>query len=234
MTGIGFNSHEYEDVSFLKDGQGAPVAGPTVLMASGQTSAISPNTVHPPGTVLVKKTGDGKFYLGTDTTNGDAPAAASINTLITNPGAGGWDGDLVIKGHWGTLTVALSGDNTDAAVAAAIIAAAAAVNPEYSPITAADATGSVSITNKDTGKGTYLHAVHATVTTMLGASGADARGTDPEVVVTKDFADLLDRQGTAQDAQVPTYSKGRFLLAGLSGYTAETLAVLERGGSEIL
>lgn len=229
-----FQSFEFADKAFLVDGQGAPVRGDTVLMASGQTSSITPTYRHPPGTVLTKKTGDGKFYLSTDTTNADAPAAASVTALITNPGSGGWDGTLNLKGHWGSLAVTLSSDDTDNAVRDAINAAFAALDPENGPAVATVSGSRVVITNRDTGKGTYLHAVHATVSAMFGASGADDRGTDPVVLVTSDFVDLQNLNGTAVDREVPTIKKGRFRLTELSGYTAEALAVLERGGSEIL
>lgn len=232
MPAIGFKSFENEDVAFLVDGQVPTQRGSSVLMASGQTSDVTPDHRHPPGTVLIKKTGDGKYYLADDLTNADSPSAASINTLITNPGSGGWDGNLIISGHWGDLTVALSGDNTDAAVAAAIIAAAAALNPEgQAPITAADASGSVSISNSDVGSGTWIHAYHATVTTMLGANGTGDNGEDPDVRVTNGWAELKDLNATAQDYSVPTVLAGHFRTSALSSLTAEARGVLERRGS---
>lgn len=226
-----FESYELEDVAYLLDGQGAPVQGTSVLMASGQASSLSPTTRHPPGTVLIKKTGDGKYYLATDITNCDSPTAASINTLITNPGSGGWDGNLVISGHWGTITVALSGDNTDAAVATAINTAVAAVNPEHGPIVAADATGSVSISNRDVGSGTWIHAYHTTVSAMFGANGTGDNGEDPDVRVTSEFVQLSNLDGTARDKRVATLMSGRFRTSALSSLTAEARGVLERRGS---
>ena len=227
----GFKEYNLEDVAFLLTGEGE-AADADVIMASGQTSSLTPNHRHPPGTVLQKKTGDGKFYLATDQANADSPDAASINTLITNPGAGGWDGNLVIKGHWGTITVALSANDTDAAVAAAIIAAVAAQNPEtQARITAADATGTVSITNLDVGEGTYLHAKHATVDAMFGANGADDVGTDPETVVTSYWAELKDLEGTATDARVPVVRAGHFDESALSSCTAEAKTILQKHGS---
>lgn len=185
-----------------------------------------------PGCVLVKRTSTGEFVLGTDS-DADNQAAASVATLITNPGSGGWDGDVVITGHWGTLTVALSGKNTDAAVAAAIIAAAAALDPEsQAPITAADTTGEVTIYNIDKGAGTWLHVVHSTVSTMFGATGAGAIGTDPEVVVTEDYVDMLNGAGTAvaQTSKGVTRA-GHYDAANLIGLTAEAAAVLLKNGS---
>lgn len=209
------------------------VRGSDVLMAASQTSSITPTWRHPPGTVLIKKTSSGKYYLADDVTNADNPTAASVATLVTNPGAGGWDGNLIISGHWGSITVALSGDNTDAAVAAAIIAAVAAQNPEtQARITAADTTGEVTITNFDVGSGTWLSAYHATVTTMFGAApGVTDNGEDPDVRVTTEFAELQDLNGTARDHLVPTLLKGKFKTSQLSHLTAEARGVLERRGS---
>lgn len=191
-----------------------------------------------PGVVLAKRASTGEFVLASDT-NADHQAAASVATLITNPGAGGWDGNLIILGHWGTITVALSGDNTDAAVAAAIIAAAAALNPEsQAPITAADTTGEVTITNIDKGAGTWLKAYHATVSGVFntgagvvnGAQGAI--GTDPEIVVTEDYVDMLNGAGTAVDAASgPVTRAGHYDAANLLGLTAEAAAVLLKNGS---
>lgn len=229
---VGIQSFQLDDVNPLYDGHNTQ-KGNDVVMASGQASSLTPTTRHPPGTVLIKKTSTGKYYLSTDVTNCDSPSAASVNTLITNPGSGGWDGDLVISGHWGSLTVALSGANTDAAVAAAIIAAAAALNPEsQAPITAADATGSVSISNVDVGSGTWIHARHTTVTTMLGANGTGDNGTDPDVRVLADFCDLADINGTAADSNpTPTYTRGNFRTASMASMSAEARGVLERRGS---
>lgn len=210
--------------------------GPDVVLDSGNTDANNtPATRFRAGNVVVLRTSTGRYVEANDT-NGDRNAAASINTLITNPGSGGWDGNLVISGHWGTITVALSGDNTDAAVATAINAAVAAQNPEsQARITAADATGSVSITNWDVGSGTHLDAYHATVSTMFGAQDVTtAYGTDADYLVTGSPADLVDEAGTAQHAVAPTYRSGHFVLANLINLTGEAKAVLERRGSRFV
>jgi hypothetical protein len=192
-----------------------------------------------PGCVLAKRTSTGEYVLASDT-NADHQAAASVATIATNPGSGGWNGNLIILGHWGTLTVALSADDTDAAVAAAIIAAAAAVNPEQGPITAADTTGEVTITNKDKGAGTWLKAYHATVSDVFntGAGVVDgaqgAIGTDPEIVVTTDYVDMLNGAGTAVDAASgPVLRAGHFDAANLIQPTAEAIAVLLKNGSRL-
>lgn len=187
-----------------------------------------------PGCVLAKRTSTGEFVLASDT-NADHQAAASVNTLVTNPGAGGWDGVITIKGDFlpSGFTVTLSGDNTNAAVAAAIIAAAAALNPEsQAPVTASDATTSVLIKRTDGGAGTWLKVTHATVTTIFGANGQSSYGTDPEIVVTEDYVDMLNGAGTAVDAASgPVTRAGHYDAANLIGLTAEAAAVLLKNGS---
>lgn len=209
----------------------------SITLDSGNTDAGStPAHRFREGNVVVYKTST-KTYVEANDATGDQQAAASVATLVTNPGSGGWDGDLVITGHWGTVTVALSADDTDAAVAAKIIAAVAAQNPEtQARITAADTTGEVTIYNLDKGAGTWLHAVHATVTTMFGASGTQANGTDPDVRVTAQKADLKDEEGTAIPADVVAYRTGHFSLAnlitgGAAGIPAQARAVLEKRGA---
>ena len=220
-----------EDVPYLINGLHS-VGSEDVLMASGQVSSLTPTTRHPPGTVLAYYTAGAEYVLATDS-NADTGDAASVRSLITNPGAGGWDGNLLISGHWGSLTVALSADDTDAAVAAAIIAAAAAVNPEGPQITAADevADSVVSITNKDVGADTWLKVTHATVATAFGANGATDAGTDPEIRVTTHYAELADIDGTAKDDMVPCLYAGYFDESNLVALTAQAKAVLTRRGS---
>ncbi len=186
-----------------------------------------------PGMVLVEHTdGSGKYVVGSDS-NAKHQTQAAVATLITNPGAGGWDGTVTIQGHWGSFTVALSGSNTDAAVAAAIIAAAAALNPEsQAPITAADTTGEVTITNHDKGAGTWLKASHGTVPTMFGAAGAVSYGVDPDVVVTEGYVDMLNGAAASVDALSGEVLRvGYFDAANLINLTAEAAAVLLKRGS---
>lgn len=189
-----------------------------------------------PGCVLAKRTSTGEYVMANDA-NADHQAAASVAALVTNPGSGGWDGDLVITGHWGTLTVALSGDDTNAAVRDAIIAKAAAENPESkAPITSAltgsGATERVVIYNTDKGAGTYLHAVHSTVTTAYGAAGAGSIGTDPEIVVTEEYVDMLNGSAVAVAAASKGVTRaGHYDAANLINLTAEAAAVLLKRGS---
>lgn len=227
----GFKEYNLTDVAFLLTGEGK-IGGDDVVVASGQTSSITPDHRHPPGTVLVKKTGDGKFYLATDSANVDSPAAASVSSL--EAADDDWeDSTITVTGHWGSLTVTLATtDDTTAEVVAAINAAAAALDPEWGPIVATGSNGNpVVVTNRDVGEGTYLHVIHNGATTAFGASGTDAVGTDPEVRVTAYWCDLKDLEGTATDALVPTLVAGHFDESELSGLTAEAKAILQKRGS---
>lgn len=209
------------------------VVGPDVAVKSNQTDAGNTRTsLLRPAYMLVKVAATG-LYVAADDSTGDRCAAASVASLVTNPGAGGWDGTLTISGHWGSLSVTLSGDNTDAAVAAAIIAAAAAVNPEQGPITAADTTGEVTVTNREKGAGTWLKVVHTTVTTAFGASGTAGVGTDADYVVSEDYCDLLDGNAVAITGCVRTTRAAHYDAANLLHATAEGLTVLARRGSII-
>ncbi len=230
MSVIGIKSFSLDDAAYLYDGQGA-VQGNDVLMASGQSSSITPTYRHPPGTVLIKKTGDGKYYVATDQTNSDSPSGATVTALETADDD--WeDSTITLRGHWGTLTVTLATtDDTDAEVVSAINAAIAAVAPEQGPVISAVVSNKVVVTNRDVGSGTWLHVLHNGCTTAFGATGTDDTGDDPDVRVSTTWVDLQDLAGTAADGLVPTLTKGRFRTASLSSLTAEARGVLERRGS---
>lgn len=186
-----------------------------------------------PGYVLVNHITDADVYVAATDADAKHQTQAAVSTLITNPAGGGFDGVVTIQGHWGSFTVTLSGDNTDAAVAAAIIAAAAALNPEsQAPITAADTTGEVTITNKDKGAGTWLKATHATVATMFGASGQSSYGVDPDVLVTEKYVDMLNgAAASVAAASGEVLRKGAFDATNLINLTAEAASVLLKRGS---
>ncbi len=209
-----------------------PQTDSIVLDSTISDGSATPTHRIRPGNVVTYDT-DGKNFLEATDSSADVATAAAVATLITNPGSGGWDGNVVISGHWGSITVALSGANTDAAVAAAIIAAVAAQNPEtQARITAADTTGEVTITNFDVGDGTWLKAVHSTVAAMFGASGQEDAGTDPDVRVTLDYVDLKDEEGTAIDGAVLAARSGHFDASNLINLTAQARAILKRRGAK--
>lgn len=210
------------------------VRGPGVAVKSDQLDAGNTairTTLLRPGYVLVKVTATGKYVAASDSA-GDRNTPAQVTALVTNPGAGGWDGDLVIKGHWGTITVALAGDNTNAAVAAAIIAAVAAQNPETKArITAVDTGTRVRVDNLDVGAESYLQVRHTTVTTAFGAAGTGAIGGEADYLVSEDYVDMLNGNAVATEGQARTLRAGNFDGTKLINCTAEALGVLNRRGS---
>src|SRR3990167_7111326 len=184
------------------------VAGPGLTIDSGESdSGNTPTFRLRRGHVMALRTSTGR-YIGPDDANADAQAAAAVTALITNPGAAAWDGTVTITGHWGSVAVTLSSDDTDAAVVTAINAALAALNPEWGPAVATVAASRVVVTNRDVGAGTWLHCV-STVSTMYGASGAGANGTDPQVYITADESgNLQDINGPARRGSATSYSSG--------------------------
>lgn len=229
-----FDDTTWTDKRYLKTGQRSREGG-SALMLGGQESDLARTHEHPPGTVLAFYTaGDG--YVRADDANADTMTPARVTALVTNPGGGGWDGDLTIKGSgFPDLVVALAGANTNTAVRDAIIAAAAAINPEgMAPVSAelvgAGADERVRIFTAAKGKGTWIHAV-SEVAGMFGAAGTGGNGTSPKIRVTKTTAWLKDSDDADQDYFVDTLLAGDFDTSELSGLTAEARAVLEQEGS---
>jgi hypothetical protein len=225
-----FNTDALTEKRFLVTGELTKDGGSARLLA-GQLSGLTRTHEHPPGTVLAYYT-VGEGYVRADHANADHQTPAAVTALETADDD--WEGGtLNISGHWGALDVALAGtDDTDAEVRDAINAAFAAVNPEQGPVVASVVANRVVVTNRDKGKGTWLHVKHATVTTAFGAAGTGSNGTDPKVRVTRQTAWLLDGAGAGQDFLVDTIMAGDFDTSELSGLTAEARAVLEKAGSQ--
>lgn len=226
-----FSETSLTEKRFLLTGELTKDGGSALLLA-GQVSDLTLTHEHPPGTVLAYYTA-GVGYVRADSASADHETPASVHALIDNPGAGGWDGNVTISSsEFDDLVVALSGANSDAAVATAINNAAAALNPEsQAPLVASD-DGKVKIATVKKGKGVWIKAVHATVAAMFGASGATGNGTSPKIRVTRQTAWLKDDTGTGQDFLVDTIQAGDFDTSELSGLTAEARAVLEKNGSQ--
>ena len=176
--------------------------------SSNSDSGASPTTSPRKGNVLTKRTSTGRYIEANDA-NADAADAAALTADATNPGSAAWDGTLTVSGHWGSVAVTLSSDDTDSAVVTAINAALAALNPEWGPCVATVSGSRVVITNRETGQGTWLKAVHGTVTGMFGtlAVGVSDQGANPEIVVIAEQRPLLDRAGAATHSETPVYTK---------------------------
>jgi hypothetical protein len=225
MTAIGFGSHDLADVAYLLDGQGAPVRGKDVLMASGQTSGITPNHRHPPGTVLVLRTGTGKYELATSA-NVDTMGVATITT------SGHADGNGVIKlvGNHGTISVTTTTGSGTEANNATDLNGDSDFAAHYE---ASSADGELTIASRNVGRDEWFYMHADTMATAAFSEGVanGVQGTDPDVRVTSDYAELKDIDGTAQDYLVANLTRGNFDESNLSSLTKEAKAVLLRGGS---
>lgn len=213
------------------------VLGPVVGVKSNQTDSASVRTtLLRPAYCLVLVTSTG-LYVAADDSTGDRNTAPAVTALVTNPGSGGWDGVLTITGHWGTIDVPLSADDTNTAVRDAINIALAAVNPEQGPavasLTGSGATERVVVTNRDKGPTSYLKVSHDTSATGWGTIdvGTGAVGTEADYVVSEDYCDLLDGNAVAITGAVETTRAGHYDADNLLHATAECLAVLARRGS---
>lgn len=234
MTALGgFKSYDLVDVAFLLTGEGKK-GGDDALIASGQTSGLTPTHRIPPGTVVVKRTGDGKFYFADTATNGDDRNTQATRTStidITDPKsttfkwkykggteqtftAGGGDDDV------DKLITAMNGDDN------------------FQAQLVASKTGSkLVIKSKDAGADVYFRITDGTLNDLGGAQATFAdntdatAGADADYRVTTYWCDLKDVDAVATDAMAPTLLAGHFDESVLSNLTAEAKAVLIRRGS---
>jgi hypothetical protein len=229
MTVFAHESFSLADVAYLYDGQGLK-QGDDVLLASGQTSSITPNHRIPRGTVVVKKTSTGKYYLADDASNGDRNTGAVVTASETADAD--WKSKtitLTINGRE-VVTVTLgAGDDTDAEVKDALNADAT-----FKLWAVASVAGSrVVITSLQTGADVVMK-ITSNLSTAFGANGTSAQGVDADYRVTHLPVDLKDLNAAAVDGTVPTVVAGRFRSSVLSNATAEAKAVLTRRGSQFL
>jgi hypothetical protein len=233
MSAPGFKSFSISDVAYLVDGQ-RTVQGSDVVMASGQASGITPDHRHPPGTVVVKESGNGKYYLAS---GADGASAGDINTtasLVSDEAADtDWDGTTITAevfyadGTTASAAVTLAGtDDSTSEVVTALNGNAAFAN--HFVASGADA---AVLTIASRVKGNVRIKVTSSLASAFGASGKTASGTEADYRVTADFAELKTTEAVAQDYAVPTLLAGHFRESALSGLTAEAKSVLLRRGS---
>lgn len=212
------------------------VAGPDVVVDSGEADSTTPTSWLRPGTVLVKRTSTGK-YIGADDSNADTFTQATVTSL--EAADTDWDGTTVtikINGITITTVVFAGSDDTTAECVTALNANA---------IFAANciASGSngnpVVIKALRPGADTTL-TISSDLATAWGASGTSATGTDPDVVVTTDWVALTDEFATAVDGVVSTLRVGHFdeselIVSGTAGsirtMAPVAYAVLAKRGS---
>lgn len=224
----GFNEYSHEDRAFLLSTAGMR-AGKDALLASGQTQAASPGPDHRlyPGSVVVKDTGAGKFYLADDATFGDRNGVAKLTTSGYIVGLG----DVIIVGNRGTISVTLTTGTGTATEARDDLNADDAFGDHF---VASESGGELTITARETGVDEYFHIDPASADRGWAEGETNAaRGDDAEYRVIDEVADLKDLEAADVDYLARTLRAGHFSSALLLNATAEALAVLERRGSHI-
>ena len=221
---IGFQEFSLADVAYLIDGS-LSIQASDVTMASGQTSSITPDHRHPPGTTLVKLTSSGKYYLANGAT-GDRNTAASI----TSSGHTDGNGTIKLVGNHGTISVTTATGAGTEANNATDLNADAIFKAHY---VASSAAGELTIASLAAGLDEWFYMHSDTQATSAFAEGvANAvKGTDADYRVATLFAELKDINATAQDDRVGTLYRGHFDESECAAMTAEARAVFLRRGS---
>lgn len=221
----GFRSNDLTPKSVLVDGQ-LTVQNDSVLMASGQSSSITPSFRHPPGTVLGYDAGTGKWYLA-DNSLVDADTRPSI----TSSGHSDTLGLIRIVGNHGTIDVTTTTGTGTEANTVTDLNADEVFNSHY----VASVVGTdVKIEAINGGEEEWFYIDSATADGFGFAEGQanEVKGTSGNFVVTADFVDLQDLDGVATDAYVPAYWRGHFDESELTKLTARAKSVLLARGSK--
>lgn len=231
---MGFHEHALTHPAFLVDGQ-LTVQGNDVVVAGGQTTnyPATGGKQLAPGTVVVKESGDGLYYLadGADGASaGDLNAAAVVDSLEA-PDAD-WKSKTITwtitypDGLVATGTVAGGGsDETVGAFVTALNADASFRNH----LIASDATV-LRITSLVKGN-VRLH-VTSNLATAYGASGVTDDGSEADYRVVAQHGSLVDLAGASRDSDpVATLLRGKFRESELRNLSNEARAVLLGRGS---
>lgn len=217
-------SFTLEDVRFLIDGKRS-IQADSVLMASGQTSSLTPDHRHPPGTVLGEHTSDGKWYLAAG-----GSVVAPTQATITSSSHSDGNGAIKLVGTHGTISVTTTtGTGTEANHATDLNA-----NQEFSAsYIATSGAGELTIKSLRAGPDEWFYIHSDTLATVGFAEGVanEVRGTGSKYRVTTTWVDLKDLDGTAKDELVPVLSAGYFDESVLASLTNEARAELIRNGS---
>lgn len=231
---MGFYEHKLTHPAFLVDGQ-LTIQGNDVVVAGGQTTnyPATGGKQLAPGTVVVKESGDGLYYLadGADGASaGDLNAAAVVDSLEA-PDAD-WKSKTITwtitypDGLVATGTVAGGGsDETVGAFVTALNADASFRNH----LIASDATV-LRITSLVKGN-VRLH-VTSNLSTAYGASGVEDDGAEADYRVVAQHGSLVDLSGASRNSDpVATLTRGKFRESELRNLSNEARAVLLGRGS---
>lgn len=212
------------DVAYLVDGSRS-IQAKGVTFSSGQTSAITPDHRHPPGTVLGLRTSTSEYELA-DSGNVRVNAPAKAAALETADGD--WASSVITVTINGVVAAAVTmgaADDTDAEVVTALNA-----DSDFGGVALASVVASV--------VQIQLHAlgalllVSSDLATAYGASGVEGVDVMGIYRVTTAFVDLKDIDGTATDALAPVLEAGHFDASELSSLTNDARVALLAQGSK--
>lgn len=232
----GFTEQALTDKRYLKTGE-LTKKGPGAVLAAGETSDLTDTAEHPPGTVIVLDSNDGKHYRADSVNGGDRAAAASVQSLEAPDGD--WANATITIGVYypdGTTiekdVVLGAADDTIAEVVAAI----QADKDLEGHIVPSDSGAADLLVITTVKKGAVRLTVTSTLASAFGANGQTDGGTEAKYLVTTHWAYLKGPGANGglvdRDYTVPTIRAGDFDTSELSGLTEEARAYLTRMGSQ--
>ena len=212
-----------EDVAYLVDGSRS-IQAKDVVFSSGQTSALTPDHRHPPGTVLGYRTSTGEYELA-DSGNVRVNAPAFVDALETADGD--WASAVItttVNGIAHAVTLGAA-DDTDAEVVTALNADAGFASVAFASVVA-------SVVRVQCHSLDDLLTVVSDLATTHGAAAIEALAVYGIYRVTTSFCDLKDINGTATDALAPVLEAGHFDASELSSLTNDARVALLAQGSK--
>lgn len=220
-----FTSQTFSDRVIILN-PGLELQGPDVVLSSDNTDAGStPTYLFRKGNVVVLRTSTGEYVEANDA-NGDRNAAAAITTSGHSDG----NGDIVVVGKHGTISVTTSTGSGTEANNATDLNADAAFAAHY---VASSAAGELTITSRNVGEDEWFYIDTSTMATAGFAEGVGngVQGTTADYRITAADASLQNALGTARDQPVANFVRGWFDESNLINLTAEARAVFVQRGS---
>lgn len=219
-------------VRFLIDNSIACQPEAIVLDSGNVDSGSTPTSRFRAGNVVVYKTSIGQYVEANDTT-GDRPTQPTVTSA--EAADTDWDGTTITTYLDGVLvaTSVLAGsDDSTSEVVTKLNTDYAAANL---PIVASGLDAAVLVIKVNGGIHSSLR-VESTLATAYATAGgagsyAEDVGNEADYRVTLEDVDLIDRDGTAQDAQVAACKTGYFDESALINLTVAAKAELQRRGA---
>lgn len=231
----GFSEFELAHKAFLIDGSRS-IQGRDIAIAGNQTTDY-PDTGGKrlaEGTVVVKETGDGLYYLAdaaNDGAHGDRNTAATVSS--SEAADTDWDGSTINieitypDGRVIADTVLLAGTDDSTSEVVTLINGRQALEGH---LVASGADLAV-LTLTTVAKGNVHLKVTSDLATAYGADGVEDDGVEADYRVVTRQADLVDLDAASYSPVVPNLQAGNFRESELSNLTNEAKAVLRGRGS---